>query len=459
MKLSAVLIVKNEEQVLEKCLNSIQGIDEIIICDTGSTDKTVEIAKKYTDKVFTDYSWNNSFAEARNHAKSKATGDWILSIDADEVLESDITKIKNLIEKADSLGADAVTVNMHSGNTEFKFPRIFKNTPEIIWKGAAHNYISGTKQEAQSDIKIYYGYSPTHAKDPERTFRILKKAAKDGDREKFYLAREYMYRFDYHNAIKWLDKYLKKVHWAPEWSEAYLMKARALWQIQQGEKARDACMMAIKINTHFKEAILFMAEMSGPVNRKRWEEFAENADNSNVLFVRTQVEKKSDYYDELFKKQTDFSRYNEIHKLIGSWVGDKRVLDIGCGRADVAKYIKNYQGFDFSQEAIKHARNAWVGNLYDKENYKDADIYLALEVLEHVEDKKLLDNIPKGKEIIFSVPSFKDPSHLRTYTEMDIHKFDLNIEEIVRFNWHGKWTQGENTDEYILLVKCNNGRL
>ncbi|MCY2907094.1 glycosyltransferase family 2 protein [Bacillus anthracis] len=82
--LSACLIVKNEEEMLGKCLESLRRvIEEIIVVDTGSTDSTKEIARQFTDKVY-DFEWMNDFSEARNFAASKANGEWIIAIDADE---------------------------------------------------------------------------------------------------------------------------------------------------------------------------------------------------------------------------------------------------------------------------------------------------------------------------------------------------------------------------------------
>jgi len=96
--ISACLIVKDEEKHLENCLNSIKSLaDEIIIVDTGSKDKTKEIAKKFTNNIF-DFRWNNDFSEARNFALSKSTKDWILSIDADESFsKNDCIRIKELL--------------------------------------------------------------------------------------------------------------------------------------------------------------------------------------------------------------------------------------------------------------------------------------------------------------------------------------------------------------------------
>jgi glycosyltransferase involved in cell wall biosynthesis len=85
-KISVNLIVKNEEHCVKECLESIKDIAyEIIIVDTGSTDSTKEICKKFTDKIF-DFNWNDDFSEVRNYAKQKSSGDWILLIDADEII-------------------------------------------------------------------------------------------------------------------------------------------------------------------------------------------------------------------------------------------------------------------------------------------------------------------------------------------------------------------------------------
>ena len=81
--ISLCMIVKNEEKILARCLDSIGDlVDEIIIVDTGSEDGTMEIAARYTDKVY-DFKWSQDFAEARNFSFSKAKCDYIYSADAD----------------------------------------------------------------------------------------------------------------------------------------------------------------------------------------------------------------------------------------------------------------------------------------------------------------------------------------------------------------------------------------
>lgn len=112
------MIARDEEKNLENCLNSVKKlVDEIIIViDTRSKDKTKEIALKFTNKVF-DFKWNDNFSEARNFSISKATGNWILVLDADEVIaEKDCIKIRNLSEK-DQAEAYYFTWRNYTNNT------------------------------------------------------------------------------------------------------------------------------------------------------------------------------------------------------------------------------------------------------------------------------------------------------------------------------------------------------
>ncbi len=117
--LSACLIVKNEERFLRDCLHSVQGLaDEIIIVDTGSMDATKDIAREFTGKVF-DFSWCDDFAAARNESIRQATGDWILIIDADEVIaEEDRATILEAMNECAILGYRILTRN-YSNDSSF----------------------------------------------------------------------------------------------------------------------------------------------------------------------------------------------------------------------------------------------------------------------------------------------------------------------------------------------------
>jgi len=90
--ISLCMIVKDEEQTISKCLESVKSVvDEIIIVDTGSTDATKEIVKKYDAKVY-DFQWIEDFSAARNFAFSKATKEYILWLDADDIIDTEDIK-------------------------------------------------------------------------------------------------------------------------------------------------------------------------------------------------------------------------------------------------------------------------------------------------------------------------------------------------------------------------------
>jgi glycosyltransferase involved in cell wall biosynthesis len=109
-KISLCMIVKNEERYLDNCLKSVKDVvDEIVIVDTGSEDRTVEIAKNYTDKVYF-HPWKNSFSEARNHYLKYAAGDWIFQIDADEELvREDVSGVSSETMESFIMRAESIT--------------------------------------------------------------------------------------------------------------------------------------------------------------------------------------------------------------------------------------------------------------------------------------------------------------------------------------------------------------
>lgn len=284
------MIVKNEEELLSRCLDSVKGFDYIIICDTGSEDKTVEIAKKYTDLVYTDFVWCDSFAKARNHALSKVPkdADWVLTIDADEYLVNTYEEVKSVCER---VRGDLINVEVVAEKTGaiHNFPRLYKNTPKIYWVNDIHNLLNVSTQEC-SDIKIIYGYSPAHKKDPGRALRILLKSlAENPDlvREKYYLAREYLYQQWYEKAIDMFDKYIKESKFIGERNDAWLLRARCLSKLKRYDEACDSAWQALKYNANFEEALRFIGDHMDAGNKPVWYKYADIADNSNVLFVRS----------------------------------------------------------------------------------------------------------------------------------------------------------------------------
>lgn len=281
--MSAVIIVKNEEKMLAECLESVKDADEIIVVDTGSIDKTKEVAAKYTDKIY-DFPWIDDFAAARNFAKSKATMDWCISIDADEVLESNGIA---LLKSGLSTDSNVVKVHMWSPNDDFHVPRVFRNRPSIQWVGRVHEVLNES-MGPQSNVKINYRFGDSHALDPDRNIRLLEKAYADdpkNTRGMFYLAREYEYRGQHQESKELFLKYLDVSTWMPERADAYYWLAGIYWKTGEPDKAREACMNALTINSNFKAACLFMATMSWEHNAVQWRRMAETATNEGVLFT------------------------------------------------------------------------------------------------------------------------------------------------------------------------------
>ena len=146
--ISLAMIVKNEDDKLVNCLSSICDlVDEVIIVDTGSTDGTKEIASRYTNKIY-DFEWVDDFAKARNYAFSKATCDYIMWLDADDILLPDAQiKFKELRNK---ITDDMTHISMiyNCGKNKFGEPilsfrrnRIVKNIHKDQWRGFIHEYL------------------------------------------------------------------------------------------------------------------------------------------------------------------------------------------------------------------------------------------------------------------------------------------------------------------------------
>ena len=178
--ISACMIVKNEEEFLPNCLNSIKdAVDEIIVVDTGSADDTVNIARNFGAKVY-HHPWNDSFSEARNHCLNYASGDWILQIDADEELEqADIPKLRLAISDNRYNGIIiAIQSIIKDGLHTFYYPRVFRRG-KGFYKNIIHEQIIIDGERLSTEIRLYHhGYNLDENKMRvkwHRTTHLLKK--------------------------------------------------------------------------------------------------------------------------------------------------------------------------------------------------------------------------------------------------------------------------------------------
>ena len=177
--ISLCMIVKNEEDVLDRCLRSVADlVDEIVIVDTGSADATKEIAARYTDRIY-DFKWIDDFSAARNYAFSKAAMEYIYTADADEVMDEENRERFRRMKAA--LLPEVEIVQMLYGNqlqfgTVYNYdeeyrPKLFKRLREFVWQEPIHEMIRLEPVIYDSDIVITHLPKSSHAGRDLANFR------------------------------------------------------------------------------------------------------------------------------------------------------------------------------------------------------------------------------------------------------------------------------------------------
>lgn len=221
-KITACVIVKNEEKNIVTWLQSMKKIaDEMIVVDTGSTDRTVEIAQTYGAKIFY-YQWQDDFAAAKNFAIDQAQGDWILFLDADEYFSSTcIKKVPLQIARLDPLkGIDAVVCRIVNIDVDIKGRiintfcniRIFRNQPYLRYIGKVHEFLVSSQGAIRlfSLAKVldvhHTGYSSQIIETKlKRNLAILKaEAEENGERED-----QYRYFCDCYHGLREYEKVIE----------------------------------------------------------------------------------------------------------------------------------------------------------------------------------------------------------------------------------------------------------
>ncbi len=178
--ISLCMIVKNEEERLAKCLESLKGlVDEMIIVDTGSTDRTRQIAESYGARV-EDFEWTGDFSEARNYSFSLAKCDYIYSADADEEIDEENRKrfmdLKNDLAELDIDIVQMYYCNQLSYRTVYNFdrelrPKLFKRVRNFIWEGPIHEQVLLDPVICNSEVEIIHKPAESHAERDLGAFR------------------------------------------------------------------------------------------------------------------------------------------------------------------------------------------------------------------------------------------------------------------------------------------------
>ena|SRR3989338_1844723 len=291
MKMSTIslcMITKNEERYLEQCLNSVKEIvDEIIIVDTGSTDKTKEIAKKFKAKII-DFKWIDDFSAARNESLKHAAKDWILVLDADEVIEkNDFKKIKNAVENSENdlagfqLEQRSYLNNFFEGalknDSDFglvrQYPfyiphnlvRLFKNNLGLGFRHRVHELIEDSISEKKLEyqkldaVLHHFGSLKDENLIGEKTEQysgmILRQLEENPEsaRYNYQAARMHLGMGDFSNALKYFEKTAKL---NPNYKLVFSEIAKIYLQMNDKNRAIE----------YFKKSMKYNAENPSPAN-------------------------------------------------------------------------------------------------------------------------------------------------------------------------------------------------
>lgn len=249
------MIVKNEEAVLARCLDSAKDIvDEINIVDTGSTDRTIEIASSYTSRVF-QHKWNGNFADARNAAHAYATKDYTFYLDADDVILSKDKEKMIALKKSLNPEVDIVSMYYHAGTDEFgnvtlsyRLPRLLKTSRHYKWVGDCHNYLQANGKTINSDIAI------THKKITHSVGRNLAIYEDKIKRKEPFTARDYFYYGNelrenkrYEEAIKSYQNHLAMENgWLEDKVYASIYQADCYRFLNKGDQELEALIHSLQ---------------------------------------------------------------------------------------------------------------------------------------------------------------------------------------------------------------------
>ncbi|MCR4319294.1 MAG: tetratricopeptide repeat protein, partial [Candidatus Brocadiaceae bacterium] len=369
---SACMIVKNEEKFLAQCLKSIKDtVDEIIIVDTGSTDKTVEIAQSFGAKVY-HHPWRNSFSEARNHSLSYATCDWILQIDADEALEqTDIPLLHKLIQ-TDSYNAIYVAIysELPGGQSKHYYSRVFRRG-KAHYEGIVHNQLILDGNAMPSETRLYhYGYNLSTdemQKKYKRTGDLLRKQVAGNPNNIFALAnliRNYRNEYDFDKVIELGEKGLNvpvsqtDIDHRNQRLRIYIDLAYALLNTNQINRAEELCRDAISENPDSLDVLYVMGdilsrkgEFDDAINYFKRYLVIKDKENKNPAFNIRIVDT---YYYEHKAYNNIGECYNRLGVLSKAEPAYKKAIELNNNES---LYYSNLAHLHISQNRFQEAEN------------------------------------------------------------------------------------------------------
>lgn len=264
--ISLCMIVKDEEELLPRCLQSVQGVvDEIVVVDTGSSDDTARIASDFGARIFY-HPWQESFSEARNYALSHVSCDWVLQLDADEELErADANLLRQVVQGTEYHAVFVSILNyMPQGRTQLYYPRLFRRG-KAHYEGIVHNQLVYEGRPLLSGIRVHhYGYSLAPEKmcaKYERTTRLLQRQLQQNPQDVFAwynLIRMYRNRRQFELAARTGHEVLEDLCFEGK-DNLFLMicydVACSYLEIGDLQNAERFCRKALSVNPHYIDAL------------------------------------------------------------------------------------------------------------------------------------------------------------------------------------------------------------
>lgn len=406
------MIVKNEEKCLRDCLESVKGVaDEIVIIDTGSVDDTKRIAEEFDAKIF-DYEWQNDFADARNYALSKSSGDWILYLDADERLsKNSFQELKKLTGSKNKKGFYCRIINVDEISkrpSTMSYIRLFANSNNIAFEGKVHEQIENSLlingyeiNSSQIEI-IHIGYNLSKEE--------LKKKA---DRNLIILLNEYKSKKSGYNAFQ---------------------IAQSLHILERENEAIEYFKICINDNSLRKEykatscrsLAVYYADIMDLPNAEKYIEQSIKYDGQQPLSLLTaaNIYSRLSKFKEAINSVKSALKYNDEY-LTGKKVSSQNILveqkviiyngmniSLTCGDLEDANYFinelkkENYNSeYDFFNLLFnKKSISTSLCNL--KEILNDDNVELFFTLINRYPDKKLILNIVINAADGFSSNSF-----------------------------------------------------
>ena len=422
MRLSICMMIKNEGKHLDSCLKSITPIlknvnSELIIVDTGSTDESIEIARKYTDKLYF-HEWNNDFSAMRNIAISYCIGEWIFILDGDEVVEeySEIIHFFKGKTYKQYKSATMVVKNLMSLENESSYStvishRFFKKDKEFKYVGAVHNQpIYKEPTYSLNASMIHYGYIPTDVELMERKFKrttsILKGELNKDPKNIYYtfqLSVSYAMHKDYKESLEYAKKAYDLLRYEKNryvYRYVYHQYALVLVQNSLWNMAEKVCLEGINVTNKatIDKIDMYYYLSIAQINLNKRDEAIESL--KQYFYYLTMLKNGE------MKNDTSIVLYN-LHKEEECNIEISKLLNLSQRENESIEYLKNLS----SKQSIMRYSGVLIKN-----SINSKDILGLKEYYENTFKIKCSDNINK---FFNTIEAEKENKDIETIKELE----------------------------------------